>query len=172
MENTDLTPEIATKISERIEDRESAEEIRKGCSIQANTFRHWITQSVLLPRQDLDGALLKLRDAILERILKETVILGMLKAAETPSEKITRKHVILSELSKQDKALLERDGHEAFIEQVEGSTILKVEETVEIIPPQTNLFKEVLKAISTGNVEEPHQNLIPFNPPHPDTPEV
>lgn len=171
MENTDLTHEISKNICEMIEEDKTAEEIRKTCNVQANTFRHWITQSVLLPTRDLDGSLQKLRNAIIERILKETVILGMLKAAEVPSEKITRKHVILSELSKQDKALLEREGHEALIEHLKDATILKVEETIEIIPPQTNLFKEILKVIDTGKIEAT-QKITPFSPPHPDLPEV
>ena len=53
MEKTELTFELSEKICEMLEDGKSAEEIRKICKVQANTFRFWIMQSVLLPTQDL-----------------------------------------------------------------------------------------------------------------------
>ena len=172
MEKTDLTLELSKHICEMIEESKTAEEIRKACNVQANTFRHWITQAVLLPPRDLDTPMLKLRNALLNRVLKDTAILGMLKAASEPAETKSYKTTILSELSKSDKTLLERQGYQSFIEKVENHTIiLKVEETITSTAPDPSLFKEVLKAISnsdTGTAEE----LTPFNPVHPDLPPV
>ena len=165
--NTDLTPKISQDFCEMIEDGKTPEEIRKACNIQANTFRYWIMQAVLLPVHELESPLLMLRNAIISRALKDTALLGMLKAAEQPSEKTSRKSVILTGLSKHDKALLEHEGHEAFIEKAKDTIVLKVEETVETIPPQTNLYKDILKAIGDGEVES-SQKIIPFSPPHPD----
>ena len=108
-----------------------------------------------------------LQNAIINRVLKDTVLLGMLNAAKQPSEKTSRKTTILSELSKTDRSLLEKDGHEAFLERAKDAIILKVEETVEVIPPQTSLYKEILKVMYDGKVEVT-QKLAPFNPPHPD----
>ena len=169
LEPTNLTLETAKEISELLEDGKSLKEIGKAISRHGHSINAWITGSLL--SNDIDSALSTLRNAILERVLKGTVILGMLKAAEHPSEKITRKSVILTELSKQDKALLEREGYESFIEQTKDKIILKVEETVETIPPQTNLYKEVLKAAGDGKVEV-SQKITPFPEPHPDCPPV
>ena len=155
-----------------IEDGKTAEESRKSCDVQANTFRHWITNAVLLPTEGTDMPLLKLRTALIERLLKGTVVLGMLKAASETSKYKSYKTTILSELSKSEKALLEQQGYESFIKQVEnGAIILKVKETITGIAPDPSLFKEILKAIDTGDVETT-QKLTPFSPPHPSCPEA
>ena len=172
MEKTNLTLELSKNICEMIEESKTAEEIRKACNVQANTFRHWITQAVLLPPRDMDSPMLKLRNAIIERVLKDTAVLGMLKAASEPSENKSYKTTILSELSKSDKALLEQQGYQSFIKQVEADTlILKVEETITGIAPDPNLFKEILKALNNGEVES-SSKLLPFNPPHDECPSV
>ena len=166
---TILDIQTAKEISELLEEGKSLDDIRKLVSHHGGTINAWIAESLF--SNNLDDALLTLRTAIIERVLKDRIILSMLKAAEHPSEKITRKHVILSELSKSDKALLEREGCERFIEQAKDTLILKVEETIETIPPQTNLFKEILKIFSDSEVEV-IQKLMPFSPTHPDLPEV
>ena len=172
METTELTTKIAKKVCDMIQDDATAEEIRKKYGIQANTFRHWITNSLLLPTSELDSPLLKLREALIARTLKDTAILGMLKAASEPSEHKSYKTTILSQFSKPDKALLESQGYAAFIKQVEvNAIILKVEETITSTAPDSSLFKEILKAISnndTGTTQE----LTPFAPVHPDLPPV
>ena len=172
MEKATLTLEMSKKICKMIEENKSAEEIRKGCKVQANTFRYFFIHAMLHPTQDLEPPFLKLRDAVLNRILKDTVILGMLNAAEQPSEKISRKTTILSDLSKNDRTLLEKQGNASVIEKLEDAIILKVEETVEVIPPKKELYKEILKALDAGEVENPQKKLTDFFQPHPDLPPV
>ena len=173
MEKTDLTPKLSKNICEMIEENKPSEEIRKACGVSANTFRHWIEQAVLLSTQDLDPPLSQLRDAIIARVLKDTAILGMLKAASEPSETKSYKTTILSEISKSDKALLEQQGYTAFIKKVEtGTIVLKVEETFTSTAPDTNLFEKILKALSSDDDTEITQKLMPFNRVHPDLPPV
>ena len=171
MEKTDLTPERAKNICEMLAENKSSEEIRKTCGVSANTFRHWIEQAVLLSTQDLDTPLSQLRDAIITRVLKDNIMLGLLKAATEPSEKITRKNIILTALSKAEQALLAKHGYKGFIEKIKDKIILKVEETVETIPPQPALYKEILKALDTTETGS-KTTLMPFNKTHPDLPPV
>ena len=114
MGKTDLTPKLSKELCEMLEENKSSEEIRKACDISANTFRHWIEQAILLSTQDLDAPLAQLRNAIIARVLKDTAILGMPKAASEPSENKSYKTTILSELSKSDKALLEQQGYHSI----------------------------------------------------------
>ena len=166
---TILDIQTAKEISELLEEGKSLEDIRKSVKHHGGTINAWIIEALF--SNNREGPLSTLRNAILNRVLKDRILVGMLKAAESPSEKITRKSVILSELSKADRALLERDGHEAFIEQVKDAVILKVEETIETIPPQINLYKEILKAVGEGRIEV-SQELMPFSSVHPDLPPV
>ena len=85
MGKTDLTPKLSKKICEMIEENKPSEEIRKACGVSANTFRHLIEQAILLSTPDLNVPLSQLRNAIIARVLKDTAILGMLKAASEPS---------------------------------------------------------------------------------------
>ena len=173
MEKTDLTPKLSKNICEMIEENKPSEEIRKACGVSANTFRHWIEQAVLLSTQDLDPPLAQLRNAIIARVLKDTAILGMLKAASEPSETKSYKTTLLSELSKSDKALLEQQGYTAFIKKVGPcAIILKVEETCTSTAPDRTLFKEILKATSGDADKGITQKLMPFNRVHPDLPPV
>ena len=171
MEKTDLTPKLSKNICEMIEENKPAEEIRKACGVSANTFRHWIEQAVLLSTQDLDTPLSQLRDAIIARVLKDNIMLGLLKAATQPSEKITRKNIILTALSRADQALLAKNGHKGFIEKVKDKIILRVEETIETIPPQPALYREILKVLDTNETES-KTTLMDFNPVHKDLPPV
>ena len=172
MEKTDLTPKLSKNICEMIEENKPSEEIRKACGVSANTFRHWIEQAVLLSTQDLDPPLSQLRDAIIARVLKDTAILGMLKAASEPSVTKTCKTTILSELSKADKALLEQQGYTAFTQKVSSGTIvLKVEETFTSTAPDSGLFREILKVIGDAD-KGITQKLMPFSRVHPDLPPV
>ena len=173
MGKTDLTPKLSKELCEMLEENKSSEEIRKACDISANTFRHWIEQAILLSTPDLNAPLSQLRDAIIARMLKDTAIAEMLKAASEPSETKSYKTTILSQLSKSDKALLEQQGYQSFIERVETDAIivLKVEETCTSTPPDSSLFKEILKI--TGDEDKGEiQKLMPFSKPHPDLPEV
>ena len=171
MGKTDLTPKLSKNICEMIEKNKSSEEIRKTCGVSANTFRHWIEQAVLLQTRDLDAPLAQLRNAVLNRSLKDTAIAGMLQAASEPSVTKTCKTTILSELSKSDKALLEQQGYQSFIERVETDAIvLKVEETITTTAPDSSLFKEILKV--SGDDKGETQKLMPFSKPHPDLPPV
>ena len=173
MGKTDLTPKLSKELCEMLEENKSSEEIRKACDISANTFRHWIEQAVLLSTRDLDAPLAQLRNAILNRSLKDTALLGMLKAASEPSETKSYKTTILSEISKSDKALLEQQGYTAFIKKVEtGTIVLKVEETITSVAPDSSLFKEILRATSGDADKGITQKLMPFNPTHPDLPPV
>ena len=80
--------------------------------------------------------------------------------------------MILSELSKSNKALLEQLGYQKFVKQVEnGAIIQKVDETVTVMPPDTSLFKEILKAIGNGEVEASRKIMV-FHPTPPDSPPV
>ena len=171
MEKTDLTPKLSNELCEMLEENKSSEEIRKTCGVSANTFRHWIEQAILLSTQDLDTPLSQLRDAIIARVLKDNIMLGLLKAATEPSEKITRKNVIFAALSRADQELLAKHGHKDFIEKIKDKIILKVEETIETIPPQPTLYKEILKALDTNETGS-KTTLMPFNKPHPDLPPV
>ena len=171
MEKTDLTPKLSNELCEMLEENKSSEEIRKTCGVSANTFRHWIEQAILLSTQDLDTPLSQLRDAIIARVLKDNIMLGLLKAATEPSEKITRKNVIFAALSRADQELLAKHGHKDFIEKIKDKIILKVEETIETIPPQPALYKEILKALDTNETES-KTTLMEFNPVHKDLPPV
>ena len=173
MGKTDLTPKLSKELCEMLEENKSSEEIRKACDISANTFRHWIEQAVLLSTRDLDAPLAQLRNAILNRSLKDTALLGMLKAASEPSETKSYKTTILSEISKSDKALLEQQGYTAFIKKVGPcAIILKVEETCTSTAPDRTLFKEILKATSGDADKGITQKLMPFSRVHPDLPPV
>lgn len=168
--NTNLTLETAEEIRELLEEGNTLKEISKSISRHGHTLNAWIAESLL--SDNIDSALSTLRTAIIERVLKDTAILGMLKAASEPSEYKSYKTTILSELSKSDKSLLEKQGYQTFVKQVETDTIiLKVEETITGIAPNPSLFKEILKAIGNGDVETT-QRITPFSPPHPSTPEV
>ena len=167
---TPLDLKTAKEISDLIEKGKTLDEIRKSTVFHGGTINAWITESLL--SDDIDSALSTLRTAIIERLLKDTAVLGMLKAASEPSENKSYKTTILSELSKSDKALLEQQGYQSFIKQVEADTlILKVEETITGIAPDPSLFKEILKALNNGEVES-SSKLVPFNPPHDDCPSV
>ena len=166
---TPLDIKTAKEISDLIEKGKTLDEIRKSTVFHGGTINAWITESLL--SDDIDSALSTLRTAIIERILKDTAVLGMLKAASEPSENKSYKTTILSELSKSDKALLEQQGYQAFIKQVENDAIvLKVEETITTTAPDSNLFKEILKV--SGDDKGETQKLMPFNKPHPDLPPV
>ena len=171
MEKTDLTPKLSKNICEMIEENKPAEEIRKACGVSANTFRHFLEQAVLLSTQDLDTPLSQLRDAIIARVLKDNIMLGLLKAATEPSEKIIRKNVIFAALSRADQELLAKHGHKDFIEKIKDKIILKVEETIETIPPQPALYREILKVLDTNETGS-KTTLMAFSPTHPDLPEV
>ena len=171
LESTSLTLETAKELTEMIEESQlSLKEIGKAIKVHGNTLNAWITESLF--GINLDQPHATLRTALIQRVLKDTVILGMLKAAETPSRKTSRKTVILSELSKADRTLLEKKGHEAVLDKLKDAIVLKVEETVEVIPPQSHLYKEILKALDNGEVENPQKNLTDFFQPHPDLPPV
>ena len=167
---TVLDIQTAKEISELLAENKSLEDIRKSISHHGGTINAWIIESLF--SNNTGGPSQILRNAIIDRFLKDRIVVGMLRAAESPSEKTTRKSVILSELSKADRALLERDGHEAFIEQVKDAVLLKVEETVEILPPQINLYKEILKVLGNGETENTEKKLMDFTPVHKDLPEV
>jgi hypothetical protein len=167
---TVLDIQTAKEISELLEEGKALDEIRKSVKWHGGTINAWIADALL--SNDIDDALLTLRNAIITRVLKDTAILGMLKAASKPSENKSYKTTILSELSKSDKALLEQQGYQAFIKQVETDKIvLKVEETITSVAPDPSLYKEILKAIS-GNDKGITQKYMEFNKPHPDLPPV
>ena len=167
---TPLDIKTAKEISDLIEKGKTLDEIRKSTVFHGGTINAWITESLL--SDDIDSALSTLRTAIIERILKDTAVLGMLKAASEPSENKSYKTTILAQLSKSDKTLLESKGYTAFIQQVEvDAIILKVEETCTSTAPDPNLFKEILKVLNNGEVES-SSKLLPFNPPHDDCPSV
>ena len=166
-----LDIETAKKISDLILDGKTLDELRKSLDFHGGTINAWITESLL--SDDIDSALSTLRAAIIARVLKDTAILGLLKAASTPGEYKSYKTTILSELSKQDKALLEQLGYQDFAKQVEDRDIiiLKVEETINGIAPDPSLFKEILKSLNSGEIEATSK-LMPFNPTHADCPPV
>ena len=166
----DLDIQTAKEISNLLEEGKSLDEIRKLVKQHGGTINAWIADALL--SKDLEAPLSKLRDAIIARVLKDTAILGMLKAASEPSETKSYKTTILSELSKSDKALLEQQGHQSFIKQVEvNAIILKVEETCTSTAPDSGLFKEILKILGNEDKGET-QKLMPFSKPHPDLPPV
>ena len=167
---TVLDIQTAKEISELLEEGKALDEIRKSVKWHGGTINAWIADALL--SNDIYDALLTLRNALIQRVLKDTAILGMLKAASEPSENKSYKTTILSELSKSDKALLEQQGYQAFIKQVENDAIvLKVEETITTTAPDSSLFKEILKIIGDAD-KGITQKLIPFNPTHPDLPPV
>ena len=167
---TKLDFQTAKEISNLLEEGKSLDEIRKLVDQHGGTINAWIADALL--SKDLDTPLSQLRDAIIARVLKDTAIARMLKAASEPSETKSYKTTILSELSKSDKALLEQQGYQAFIKQVENDAIvLKVEETITTTAPDSSLFKEILKIIGDAD-KGITQKLIPFNPTHPDLPPV
>ena len=167
---TKLDFQTAKEISNLLEEGKSLDEIRKLVDQHGGTINAWIADALL--SKDLDTPLSQLRDAIIARVLKDTAILGMLKAASEPSETKSYKTTILSELSKSDKSLLEQQGYQSFIKQVENDAIvLKVEETITTTAPDSSLFKEILKIIGDAD-KGITQKLIPFNPTHPDLPPV
>lgn len=165
-----LDIETAKEISDLLDEGKLLDDIRKSIKHHGGTINAWIAEALL--SDSPDAALSTLRTAIIERVLKDTAVLGMLKAASETSEYKSYKTTILSELSKSEKALLEQQGYKSFIKQVEnGAIILKVEETITGIAPDPSLFKEILKAIGNGDVETT-QKITPFSPPHPDCPPV
>ena len=167
---TKLDFQTAKEISELLEEGKALDEIRKSVKWHGGTINAWIADALL--SNDIDDALLTLRNAIITRVLKDTAILGMLQAASKPSENKSYKTTILSELSKSDKALLEQQGYQAFIKQVETDKIvLKVEETITSVAPDPSLYKEILKALNTNETGS-KTTLIPFSKPHPDLPPV
>ena len=169
MINLDI--QTAKEISNLLEEGKSLDEIRKSVDQHGGTINAWIADALL--SKDLDTPLSQLRNAIIARALKDTAILGMLKAASEPSETKSYKTTILAQLSKSDKTLLESKGYTAFIQQVEvDAIILKVEETCTSTAPDRSLFKEILKATSGDEDKAITQKLIPFSKPHPDLPPV
>ena len=166
---TILDIQTAKEISELLEEGKSLDDIRKLVSHHGGTINAWIAEALL--SNDIDEALLKLRDALITRVLKDTAVLGMLKAASKASEHISYKTTILSDLSKSDKAMLEKLGYAEFTKRVEKDTIiLKVEETRTVVPANTALYEKILKCVE-GEVEVT-QKLIPFAPVHKDLPDV
>ena len=167
---TKLDFQTAKEISELLEEGKALDEIRKSVKWHGGTINAWIADALL--SNDINDALLTLRNAIIQRVLKDTAIARMLKAASEPSETKSYKTTILSEISKSDKALLEQQGYTAFIKKVEtGTIVLKVEETCTSTPPDRALFKEILKIIGDADKGET-QKLMPFNPVHKDLPPV
>ena len=167
---TVLDIKTAKEISELLEEGKPLDEIRKSVTPHGGTINAWIADALL--SQDLDAPLAQLRNAIIARVLKDTAILGMLKAASEPSETKSYKTTILSEISKSDKALLEQQGYTAFIKKVGPcAIILKIEETVTSQAPDPSLYKEILRAIGDAD-KGITQKLMPFSKPHPDLPEV
>ena len=167
---TVLDIQTAKEISELLKEGKSLDEIRKLVDQHGGTINAWIADALL--SKDLSAPLSQLKDAIIARILKDTAIAEMLKAASEPSETKSYKTTILSQLSKSDETLLESKGYTAFIQQVEvNAIILKVEETCTSTAPDRGLFKEILKIISDEDKEET-QKLMPFNRVHKDLPPV
>ena len=167
---TVLDIQTAKEISELLKEGKSLDEIRKLVDQHGGTINAWIADALL--SKDLGAPLSQLKDAIIARILKDTAIAEMLKAASEPSETKSYKTTILSQLSKSDETLLESKGYTAFIQQVEvNAIILKVEETCTSTAPDPSLFKEILKIIGDEDKGET-QKLMPFNKTHPDLPEV
>ena len=167
---TILDIQTAKEISELLEEGKPLDEIRKSVTPHGGTINAWIADALL--SQDLDAPLSQLRNAIIARVLKDTAILGMLKAASEPSVTKTCKTTILSELSKADKALLEQQGYTAFTQKVSSGTIvLKVEETFTSTAPDSGLFREILKVIGDAD-KGITQKLMPFSRVHPDLPPV
>ena len=166
---TKLDIQNAKELCELLEEGKTLDTIRKSVSHHGGTINAWIVDALL--STDLDTPLSQLRDALIARVLKDNIMLGLLKAATEPSEKITRKNIILTALSKADQALLEKHGHKGFIEKIKDKIILKVEETIETIPPQPALYKEILKALDTTKTGS-KATVMPFNPVHPDLPPV
>ena len=165
----DLDIQTAKEISNLLEEGKSLDEIRKLVKQHGGTINAWIADALL--SKDLEAPLSKLRDAIIARVLKDTAILGMLKAASEPSETKSYKTTILCQLSKSDTILLEKKGEHAFIKKCESGTILKVEETITNTAPDPSLYKEIAKILS-GDDTETTQKLMPFLPVHPDLPPV
>ena len=162
----DITKEQIDELAELIKDGEmSARDIAKSQKLHMQSFYALIIEHLFAKESN------KIKDAILKRLLGDSVTRKALEAASVPQERVSYKTIILSELPKSDKRLLEKFGYEDFIKKVDtDAIILKVEKTKTIEPPDVRILIQLLKSVDSETVNK--IALTPFPPPHPDLPPV
>ena len=162
----DITKEQIDELVELIEDSEvSRKDIAKSLKLHMQSFNALIIEHLFVKDSN------KIKDAILKRLLGDSITRKALEAASVPQERVSYKTIILSELPKSDKRLLEKLGYEDFIKKVDADAIiLKVEETKTIEPPDVRILIQLLKGLDRETVQK--IALTPFPPPHPDLPPV
>jgi len=159
-----LTKQLASQISEMLHSGKTELEIRKILDLNNQNLWQWITLAVFGLPDQRTPELEILRDAIFDALLGETLLRKVLEASSETLEKKTKKVTTLLNLTKTEAAALERKGNATFVEEFEGSAVtLKVEETIEIIPPAVSLLEKLMK-IAEGNasVKNAVLHLTPF----------
>ena len=167
----ELTKQQAEDIAEMLGDRKEMDHIYKTLDIPHARFVRYISESVFFSAEACYPTLETLRKAILDVLLRDHIIKTVLRVIETPNKTI--KVTSLLNLSTAEKKALEKQGYVEFIKAFEGARVtLKVEETEEVLPP-ISLLEKLMKLVESDvSVEDVKQKLMPFNPVHPDTPEV
>lgn len=162
----DITKEQIDELAELIEDSEvSVRDIAKSQKLHMQSFNALIIEHLFAKDSN------KIKDAILKRLLGDSITRKALEVASVPQERVSYKTIILSELPKLDKRLLEKLGYEDFIEKVDADAIiLKVEETKTIEPPDVRILIQLLKGLDRETVQK--IAITPFPPPHPSLPPV
>lgn len=161
-----FTKQIANQIAQMLHDGHTEKEIRDELLIHNNDMWKWTALSVFglpdtrTPEEEI------LRDAIFDVMLGETLLKRVLEVSSDTTEKRILKVTTLLNLTSTEAAALERKGNKRFVEEFDGSAVnLKVEETIETIPPAISLLEKLLK-LAEGNVSVQNalKQLTPFNP--------
>lgn len=165
-----FTKQIANQIAHFLHDGKTEDEIRAELELNNNDFWKWTALAVFglpdtrTPEEEI------LRDAIFDVMLGETLLKRVLEVSTDTTEKRIMKVTTLLNLTGPEAAALERKGNKRFVEEFEGSAVnLKVEETIETIPPAISLLEKLLK-LAEGNVSVQNalKQLTPFNPIDPE----
>ena len=165
-----FTKQLANQIAQLLHDGKTEKEIRDELLIHNNDLWKWTSLAVFgLPDKRTPEEQI-FRDAIFDVILGETLLKRVLEVSSETTEKRVLKITTLLNLTSSEASALERKGNKRFVEEFDGSAVnLKVEETIETIPPAVSLLEKLLK-LAEGNVSVQNalKQLTPFNPIDPE----
>ena len=169
-----LTKSQVEDLAGMLEEGTTIKDLMKFFKCSAIEVYSFISSSILFLSDKRTPEHQLLREKILDILLGESVLKKALRVVSETAEKRSLKVTTLLNLTPAEKAELEKQGHANFIKEFKGSAVtLKVEETIDTIPPDLKILEKLLGLVE-GNVsvEEVAKQITNFSEPDPATPEV